>query len=301
MQAGCLAVIVSSALVLALPVEARQGVPPQVQEAENLLKSGDIAGAAALLQKVVAASPASFEVRLLLGRTLDLDGKHAAARAELEQAVRLASDEQRTTALTAVAVSYAFEAKADEAARYYQRVFDADLQADNRSAAAGRANALGRIYLESGNPQKAEEWYRTGYEMARKIPALPASEAALWEMRWHNAMGRIAARRGQPKVAQEHAEAAKALLDKGGNENQAVFYPYLLGYIAFFAKDYKRAADELAKGDLTDPFVLGMLGQAYEKLGDRTRAAEYYRKVLAIPAHNINAAFARPQARAFLR
>src|SRR5687768_18617739 len=92
--------------------------------------------------------------------------------------------------------------------------------------------------------------------MARKIPGLPAPQAALWEMRWHNAMGRISARRGQIKGAEEHAAAVKSLLDRGGNEGQAVFYPYLLGYIAFFAKDYRRAADELSKGDLEDPFVL---------------------------------------------
>ena len=280
---------------------AQQAPADQVQAAEKLLQSGDVAGGIAALQKLAAASPSSFDVHLLLGRFLDLEGRHAEARTYLEQAVKVASDDQRTTALTSLAVSYAFESKPDEAARYYQRVYDADVQADERAAAAGRANALGRIYLESGNVAKAEQWYTTGYEMAKKIPGLPAPQIALWEMRWHNALGRIAARRGQTKAAQEHAAAAKALLDRGGNENQAVFYPYLLGYIAFFAKDYKRAVDELSKGDQQDPFVLGLIAQSYDKLGDRTTAAEYFKKVLAIPTHSINSAFARPPARAFLR
>ena len=74
----------------------------------------------------------------------------------------------------------------------------------------------------------------------------------------------------------------KALLDTPGLENQRVFYPYLLGYIAFFAKQYQQAADELLRGDQSDPFVLGMIAQAYEKLGDRAKAGEYFRKVLAI-------------------
>ena len=102
-------------------------------------------------------------------------------------------------------------------------------------------------------------------------------------MRWHNAMGRIAARRGQRDAALKHAAAAKSLLDRGGNENQAVFYPYLLGYIAFFSKDYKGAIDELQKGDLQDPFVLGLIAQSYQRLGDKARAEEYFRKVMAIP------------------
>ena len=215
--------------------------------------------------------------------------------------MKLATDEQRNEALTALGISYAFEAKADEAARYYQRAFDADVQRNDRGAAAGRANALGRIYLESGNLQKAEEWYTTGYEMSRKIPELPSSQAALWDMRRHNALARIEARRGNRAAATEHAAAVKGLLDTPGLENQRVFYPYMLGYIAFFTKQYQQAADELLRGDQTDPFVLGLIAQSYEKLGDRAKAGEYFRKVMATPVHNINSAFSRPQARVFLR
>jgi tetratricopeptide (TPR) repeat protein len=297
-----IAVVFVAVVLMAMPAVAQKTLSAELQDAEKLLSSGDVAGAAAALQKIVAASPSVFEARLLLGRALDLEGRHADARVHLEQALRLASDdEQRTDALLALGVSYAFESKADEAARYYQRVLDADIQADERGAAAGRANGLGRIYLESGNVQKAEEWYKTGYEMAKKIPGLPAQQATLWEMRWHNAMGRIAARRGQRDAALKHAAEAKSLLDRGGNENQAVFYPYLLGYIAFFSKDYKGAADELLKGDQQDPFVLGLIAQSYQRLGDKARAEEYFKKVMAIPSHSINSAFARPLARAFLR
>ena len=284
------------------PAAAQKSVAVQLQDADKLLSSGDAVGAVAALQKIVAAAPSLFEARLPLGRALDLEGRHADARMHFEQALRLASDdEQRSDALVALGISYAFESKADEAARYFQRAFDADMKADERGAAAGRANALGRIYLESGNVQKAEEWYKTGYETAKKIPGLPAPQAALWEMRWHNAMGRIAARKGQRDAALKHAAQAKSLLDRGGNENQAVFYPYLLGYIAFFSKDYKGAVDELLKGDQQDPFVLGLIAQSYQRLGDRTRAEEYFRKVMAMPVHSINSAFARPPARAFLR
>jgi Tfp pilus assembly protein PilF len=75
----------------------------------------------------------------------------------------------------------------------------------------------------------------------------------------------------------------------------------LLGYIAYYAKDYQTAIDELLRGDQNDPFVLGLIAQAYQRRGDREKATEYYRKVMASPAHSINAAFARPLARAFLR
>ena len=295
----------TTAAVMVFGISAALAQTPAVnapiEQAEKLMSSGDVAGAIAALQPIVASSPSSFPGRLALGRALDLEGRHDAARVHLEEALKLATGDQRTAALTALGVSYAFEAKADEAARYYQRAFDADVQADQRAAAAGRANALGRIYLESGNLQKAEQWYTTGYEMAKKIPELPGPQAALWEMRWHNALGRIEARRGNLKAAQEHATAVKGLLDKIGADNQRVFYPYLIGYIAFFNKAYRSAVEELAKGDQSDPFVLGLIAQSYEKLGDRARAEEYHRKVMAAATHSINSAFSRPQARAFLR
>ena len=296
------AVLLAAGALSAAPAGAQ---PPaasgQVAEAEKQLASGDVTGAVAALQRIVGASPKSFEARLALGRGLDLEGLHPAARRHLEEALKLANDAQRTAALTALGISYAFESKADEAARYYQRAFDADIQDNDQAAAAGRANALGRIYLESGNLPKAEQWYSTGFETSRKIPELPADQAALWEMRRHNAFGRIEARRGRRAAAAEHAAAVKQLLDTPGLENQRVFYPYLLGYIAFFAKDYRQAVDELLRGDQSDPFVLGLIAQSYQRLGDRAKAGEYFRKVMDTPVHNINAAFSRPLARAFLR
>ncbi len=291
-----------AAILASAPVALAQTDPTaQVRQAEKLIESGDVAGAVTALAKLVAASPKSFDARLALGRALDLEGRHAVARTHLEEAVKLATDEQRNSALTALGVSYAFESKPDEAARYYQRAFDAEIKANDSGGAAGLANALGRVYLESGNLQKAEQWYTTGYETAKKIPGITSEASALWEMRRHHAFGRIAARRGNTSAAQEHAAAAKALLDKGGNENQRPAYPYLLGYIAFYAKNYQPAIDELRKADQEDPFILGLIAQSHEKLRQKDAAAESYRKVMAAATHNINSAFSRPLARKFLR
>jgi tetratricopeptide (TPR) repeat protein len=296
-----LAAVAALLLIGVALASAQQDAASQVEGAEKLMESGDVAGGVRVLQRVVASAPRSFEARLALGRGLDLEGRHQAARSHLEEAVKLAPAEERNAALTALGISYAFESKPDEAARYYQRAFDADMQADDRAGAAGLANALGRIYLESGNLAKAEQWYTTGYETAKKIQGLSPEANALWEMRRHNAFGRIAARRGDKAAAARHAAAAKALLDKGGNENQRPFYPYLLGYIAFYSKDYRQAIAELAKADQEDPFIIGLLAQAHQRLGQKNEAAEYYRKVMATPTHNINSAFSRPLARKFLR
>lgn len=293
--------VVLSTLVLPQATPAQPRPLALTQEADKLLRGGDLPAAIAKFRAAVAADPKLFEARLGLGRALDLAGDYRGARAQLEQAIRVASDDQRNTALMATAISYAFESKADESARYAQRIFDAQMQADDRSSAAETANALGRIYLESGNLAKAEQWYRTGYETSKQVSQQPADRLTLWEMRWHNALGRIAARRGDRRAAMEHAAEARALLDKGGNEDQRPFYPYLMGYIAFYMRDYRMAIEQLSKGDQKDPFVLGLIAQSYEKLKQTPRAREYYEQVLASTAHSINAAFSRPHAQAFLK
>jgi tetratricopeptide (TPR) repeat protein len=292
--------LIASLVAPSIDVPWQKTAKALVEEGQKLLRDGDVEQALARFKDAVAAAPDLFDAQYGAGRAFDLVGDHRAARYHLERAITLAPDDARNQALSAMGISYAFEARADDAARYYQRVFDAQIQADDRPNASATANAIGRIYLESGNLRKAEQWYRTGYETGKKVSQQPAAAMALVEMRWRNAMGRLAARRGDRKAALAHAGEAKAQLDAGGNAGQQPFYPYLLGYIAFYARDYRGAVTELAQGDQDDPFVLGLTAQAYEKLGDKVKAREFYTKVMASPAHSINAAFARPRARAFL-
>ncbi len=115
-----------------------------------------------------------------------------------------------------------------------------------------------------------------------------------------HAQARIAARRRQAAEAQQHLAAAKALYDKGTNPEQAQYVPYLVGYVAFYGGDYQTALAELQKGNQNDPFILSLIAQAYERLGDKDKATEYYRKVLTSNGHSPTNAYARPLAKAKL-
>src|SRR5262252_8476336 len=61
-------------------------------------------------------------------------------------------------------------------------------------------------------------------------------------------------------------ELARIYLELGDPDHMR-FYLYLTGYTAFYAGDYKTAIAELQKADMHDPFILVLVGQAYEKSG----------------------------------
>jgi tetratricopeptide (TPR) repeat protein len=292
-----LAVIVLS---LVSPAAAQDAVA-LVKEGQKLLQSGDAEGAQARFEAAAKANPKSFDAHYALGRVLDLRGRYAAARHHLEEAGALATaQQQKEQVTTAIAVSYAFERKPDSAAASYERIYDPQVAENQLDGAAATANAIARVYLESGDIDKAEEWYRTGFETAKQIPQLKAEELDLWEFRWLHAQARIAARRGTADAAWKHAAAAKAVFDKGSIEDQAPQVPYLMGYVAFYSGDFPRAIKELQAADQRDAFILGLIARAYEKLGQPEQAAAYHQKVLGTSSHNINAAFSRPEAMKYL-
>ena len=159
------------------------------------------------------------------------------------------------------------------------------------------ANELARICLESGDLAAAQKWYQTGYDVGLREPNIAPARKDLWDFRFEHAQARLAARRGQAAEAQKHVAAAKTVLDKGTNPDQAAFFPYLVGYVAFYGGDYKAALTALQQGNQSDPFILSLIAQACEKLGDDAQAKEYYKKILASNAHNPTNAFARPLAK----
>jgi tetratricopeptide (TPR) repeat protein len=127
-----------------------------------------------------------------------------------------------------------------------------------------------------------------------KEPDIKPARLDLSNFRWEHAQARIAARRGNEREAESHVTAAKAILDKGTNAEQAQFLPYLQGYVAYYGGDYKTALDELLKANQSDPFIQCLIGQTYEKLGEKAKAIEFYRKGASASSHNPLAAYAVP-------
>lgn len=268
-----------------------------VKQGEKLNSEGKQDEALALYRQALDMSPNLYEAHLDSGIALDLMGNYSEAREHFNKAIELAPPESKQQALRAMAISYAFEKNAGEAARFEQQVFDARMSAHDCTGAGETANELARIYLESGDTTNAYKWYQSGYETAEKKPGLTDEEKNLWLFRWESAQARIAARTGNANDALAHVAAARTALDKAKNPDQERFFPYLTGYVAFYGGEYKTAISSLEKADQRDPMNLALLAESYEGTGDHSKAIDYYRKVLAINSHNPTNAFARPLAR----
>ncbi len=299
---SCRAAVLGMALVMPgaerTPAPAAQAVDPLelVKQARKLNSEGEQDAALALYRRALERSPDLFDAHLGAGVALDLKGNYKEARQHFSKAIEVAPQDSKNLALTAMGISRAFEGDAKSASTFYRQAFDRQMTAQNVAGAAETANALGRIYLESADLDNAFKWYQTGYETSRRQSKLTGDQIDLWDLRWAHAQARIAARRGNAQEARDKMGTVKSLLDKGSNPEQQVQYPYLVGYVDFYLKDYPGAIAELQKADQKDPFILALLGQAYEKSGDQVKAREYYEQTLLSNAHSSNNAFARPLA-----
>jgi tetratricopeptide (TPR) repeat protein len=303
--------LLSATLLAAQPPAPAQATTPSaaqehgadlLKQAQQLVREGKHQEALGALKDVLAKAPAgsptSAAAHVQAGVVLDLMGRYDEARTYLAKAIDATQKpEDKVRAQRAMAMSYAFQSNCAGAAKYEAPLYESYLVAKDFFMAGEIANELARVCLESGSYDEAATWYRRGYEAGLKEPNITAARRDLWEFRWEHAQARIAARKGQAAEAQKHVAAAKAAFDKGTNPEQALFVPYLVGYVAFYGGDYQAAIAELSKGNLNDPFILGLIAQAHEKQGDKAKAEEYYRKVLGSNAHNPTNAFARPLAK----
>jgi tetratricopeptide (TPR) repeat protein len=276
----------------------RPPAPEFVRQAQQQLRDGHPDQALATYEKELAASPNSFLAHNGAGVVLDLMGKYADARKHFEQAIAAASTpEQKAQGQRSMAMSYAFENDCDGAAKYEAPLYEEYLSKPDYYMAGEIANELARVCLEAGKFDTAEKWYRMGYAAGMQEPDIKPARKDLWNFRWEHAQARIAARRGDKEAAAKHVEAAKAALATGTNKDQEQFLPYLTGYVALYTGDYQAALADLQKANQNDPFILALIAQTYEKLGDKAQATEYYRKALGSNAHNPPNAYAHPLAK----
>jgi Flp pilus assembly protein TadD len=297
-----LAVAVVLALALSGGTAAGQDAAQLVQQGRALISKGQLDEAERLLRQAYQSNPRSLEVALALGVVLDLKGQYAEAHTFLQQAVDAAPRGQpRNQAMANLALSYVFQGNIPQAVKHQEAVREQQLADGDMTGAAASARAIGRILLESGDAAGGRKWYELGYEEWKPAPGQPQSEQLLWELRWRHMRARVSAREGRIDEARRLlGEFEDLMAQRGRIDQDNALYRWVAGYVAFYAKDYARAIAELAQGNLADPFILHMLGMAYDAQGNVANARQYYERTLASNVHTLHNALVRPKARARL-
>ncbi|SPE36109.1 Tetratricopeptide TPR_2 repeat protein [Candidatus Sulfopaludibacter sp. SbA3] len=236
----------------------------------------------------------------------DLDGKGAEARALFQKAIDTApTPAAKANAQRAMAMSWAFEGNCKKTGDYEQMVIDywVTREAEEPHNAfyqeGEMADEAARVCIDVGGLDAAAQWYKKGHDLGIKEPDPAGDRKLLWDYRWEHAAARIAARRGNQAEAEKHVATARADLDKMTDlkAQQEAFFPYLTGYVALYLGDYQKALADLQKANQNDVFIQCLLGMTYEKLGEKDKAMECYKKAYATNGHNPPAAFAKPFAR----
>jgi Flp pilus assembly protein TadD len=274
--------------------------PESVREAQQLMRSGDYAAAEAAYRKAIAASPDSAAVYNAAGSAFDLMGKSKDAQEFFRKAIDLASSPlAKSGAQRALAMSYAFEGDCKNTAKYEDLAagyYRDNADASDRFYQQGELlDEAARVCIDSGDLATAETYYTRGRDAGLKQPEIPPDRVKLWNFRYEHAMARLAARRGSKAEAEKHAALATQLVDQMTDlkAQQQSFLPYLYGYIALYTGDYQKALAEFQKAQQNDAFVQCLTGETYEKLGNKEKAMEYYRRAAAVQGHNPPAAYAK--------
>ncbi|MEK6611721.1 MAG: hypothetical protein AABZ29_02915 [Gemmatimonadota bacterium] len=264
---------------------------------------------------VMAAQGAPPSPRADSSRTasrLDSDGQTAKAREIFQRLIDGAPDPAaKAASQRAMAMSYGFDGDCANAVRLEEMVIAYWVtreQAEPQNAfyqQGEMANEAARVCIDAGDLATAERYYRRGSELGLKEPEPKTHPRSLWDFRLEHALARLAARRGDKAVAQQHVAAARKALDADSAmaAQQARFFPYLVGYVALYTGDLATAESELTKaiamrGNERDPFFHALLAMTHERMGHADAAKPLWQKAYDLSnGHNPPAAHVRPLAR----
>ncbi|MGE0639309.1 MAG: tetratricopeptide repeat protein [Thermoanaerobaculia bacterium] len=252
--------------------------------AELLLKRGQFDKAIASYRKALAVRPDFVNSNFGIATCLDLEGKGAEARAELDRMLAHAADDgQRRAGLFGKTVSWVFEGNYEAAQAEMRKQLAIAEKAQDVFGMAGDHNAMGNIALGAGDPAAAEAHYNKSLALMEGSSAVAEANKANARRFAHFNLAKAALARGDLARAKKESAALTEAVATSGNPFQKRLAHEIAGRIALAEKRWEAAIAELGKANQLDPYVRWRLAQAWAGKGDPARAKE-----LAEDARNDN-------------
>jgi tetratricopeptide (TPR) repeat protein len=215
------------------------------------LYNGDGKGdkARAAFEKAQAIGPRSARADAFLAGDEILQGRYEKARAIYQSVEKsLPKDAVPFAVRFGVTFSHLYEQHPDAALESLKAYL-----AEYRAGRLGEQfpevfilNAMARINLENGRPEKAMELYEEGY---KSVPESKLSEIdkKTWLGRLHHGKARTLAKLGKHEEAWAEAETVKKMIEDGGEPAKQYWpaYHYLAGYLKLEAGEYDKALEHL--------------------------------------------------------
>lgn len=255
--------------------------------AELQMKRGRFDDAIANYRKALAVRPDFFNSNLGIATCLDLQGKGAAARAELDAMFARAKDDgQRRVALFAKTVSWAHEGNLAAAQAEMEKQLAIATRNQDALGIAGDRVAMGNLALAAGDPAAAEKRFETALDTV--LAATTVADANKENQRRLAMFNRakVALARNDLAAAKRESRALSAAVANVGNPFQVRLAHEIAGRIALAEQRWDDALAELVQANPLDPYVRFRLAQAHAGKGtpaDRAKAKE-----LATDARNDN-------------
>jgi tetratricopeptide (TPR) repeat protein len=257
---------------------------PYDSYAELLLKLGRFDEAIASYRKALGVRADFVNSRFGIATCLDLQGKGAEARRELDAMLAQAADDgQRRAGLFAKTVSYAYEGDFKSAQAEMARQYALAARVHDALGMAGDAVAMGDLALAAGDVAAAEAHFDGAL---RTVEGDTRVAAANRENQRRFALFnrvKVALARGDVAAAKAAGTAYTAQVASTGSPFQQRLAHEIAGRIALAEKRWDAAITELGQANLLDPLNRWRLSQAHAGKGDKVKA-----KQLADAARNDN-------------
>ena len=243
--------------------------------------------AALLLATALVQPPASDLLRQ--GAALDLQGKTAEARQLFQSAIDRAADPQaRAQAERTMAISWAFDSDCEQAAKFERPVHEYSPGAEgllqrrrNRERAGahlhrGRPLRRGRALVSEG-PRGGD----SGTESLARPPRFVGSSGPSMRSRASRRAAATAPRRSSTSRRPKRFSIKERIRRRRRSTRTSS------ATSRFTWATTRRRRTSSSWANQNDPFILSLLAQTWEKLGDKAKADDYYRRSLTVSnAHN---------------